>query len=92
MKFKKRAQRLEDKNVSIHKFEERLAKCRDNLRSKMFEFQRAKKEFKNMASESRVAMKAKVDDLKNSVRTARDDLRQLFKDMKIEYKQAKTAA
>ena len=43
-----------------------------------------------MASESKAAMKAKVDELKNSVRTAKDDLRQLFRDMKIEYKQAKT--
>ena len=85
-------QRLEKRNVNINKFEDRLTKCRDNLRSKMFEFQRAKKEFKNMASESKAAMKARVDELKNSVRTARDDLRQLFRDMKIEYKQAKTAA
>jgi len=92
MRFKKRAQRLENRNVNIHKFEDRLAKCRDNLRSKMFEFHRAKKEFKNMARESKVAMKMKVNELKNSVRTARDDLQQLFRDMKIEYKQAKLSA
>ena len=92
MRFKKRAQRLENRNVNIHKFEDRLAKCRDNLRSKMFEFHRAKKEFKNMARESKVAMKMKVNELKNSVRTARDDLQQLFRDMKIEYKQAKLTA
>ena len=92
MRFRKKAQRLERRNVSIHKFEDRLAKCRDNLRSKMFEFQKAKKEVKNMASESKAAMKAKIDELKNYVRTARDDLRQLFRDMKIEYKQAKLSA
>ena len=92
MRFRKKAQRLERRNVSIHKFEDRLAKCRDNLRSKMFEFQKAKKEFKNMASESKAAMKMKVNDLKNSVKSARNDLRQLFKEMKIEYKQAKLSA
>ena len=37
-------------------------------------------------------MKMKVNDLKNSVKSARDDLRQLFRDMKIEYKQAKLSA
>ena len=57
MRFKKKAQRLEKRNVNIHKFEDRLAQCRDNLRSKMFEFQKAKKDFKNMASESKAAMK-----------------------------------
>ena len=45
-----------------------------------------------MARESKVAMKMKVNELKNSVRTARDDLQQLFRDMKIEYKQAKLSA
>ena len=92
MRFKKKAQRLEKRNVNIHKFEDRLAQCRENLRSKMFEFQRAKKDFKNMASESKAAMKVKVNELKNSIRTAKDDLRQLFRDMKIEYKHAKFSA
>ena len=92
MRFKKRAKRLELRNVNIHKFEDRLTKYRDNLRSKMFEFQSAKKEFKNMARESKAAMKSKINELKNSVKSARDELRQLFKDMKLEYNQSKLSA
>ena len=92
MQFKKKAQRLEKRNVKIHKFEDRLAKCRDNLRSKMFEFQKAKKELRNMANDSREAMKSKINELRDSVKRARNDMRQLFKDMKIEYKHAKLSA
>ena len=92
MQFKKKAQRLEKRNVQIHKFEDRLAKCRDNLRLKMFEFQKAKKELRNMANDSKEAMKSKINDLRDSVKRARNDMRQLFKDMKIEYKHAKLSA
>jgi stearoyl-CoA desaturase (delta-9 desaturase) len=92
MRFKKRAQRLERRNVNIHKFEDRLKKYRENLRSKMFEIQRAKKELKKMAKDSKLAMKSKIIELKNSVKSVKSDLRQLFKDMKIEYKRAKLAA
>ena len=92
MRFKKRAQRLERRNVNIHKFEDRLKKYRENLRSKMFEIQRAKKELKKMAKDSKLAMKSKIIELKNSVKSVKSDLRQLFKDMKLEYKRAKLAA
>ena len=45
-----------------------------------------------MASESKLAMKVKIIELKNSVKSVRNDLRQLFRDMKIEYKHAKFSA
>ena len=92
MRFKKRAQILERRNVNIHKFEDRLKKYREKLRSKMFEIQRAKKELKKMAKDSKLAMKSKIIELKNSVKSVKSDLRQLFKDMKLEYKRAKLAA
>ena len=60
MQFNNKAQRLEKRNVHIHKFEDRLAKCRDNLRSKMFEFQKAKKELRNMANDSKEAMNQRL--------------------------------
>ena len=92
MRFKKRADRLQRRNVNIHRFEDRLTKCKENLRAKMYEVQKAKREIKKMAKDSKVAMKNKISELKNSIKIAKNDLRQLFKEMNAEYKQAKTAA
>ena len=92
MRFKKRAYRLQQRNVNIHRFEDRLTKCKENLRAKMYEVQKAKKEIKKMAKDSKIAMKNKISELKNSIKIAKNDLRQLFKEMNAEYKQAKTAA
>ena len=92
MRFKKRAYRLQQRNVNIHKFEDRLSKCKENLRAKMYEVQKAKKEIKKMAKDSKIAMKNKISELKDSIKMAKNDLRQLFKEMNAEYKQAKTAA
>ena len=92
MRFKKRADRLQQRNVNIHIFEDRLTKCKENLRAKMYEVQKAKREIKKMAKESKIAMKNKISELKDSIKIAKNDLRQLFKEMNTEYKQAKTAA
>ena len=92
MRFKKRADRLQRRNVNIHRFEDRLTKCKENLRAKMYEVQKAKREIKKMAKDSKIAMKNKISELKNSIKIAKNDLRQLFKEMNAEYKQAKTAA
>ena len=92
MRFKKRAYRLQQRNVNIHRFEDRLTKCKENLRAKMYEVQKAKREIKKMAKDSKIAMKNKISELKNSIKIAKNDLRQLFKEMNAEYKQAKTAA
>ena len=92
MRFKKRADRLRRRNVNIHRFEDRLTKCKENLRAKMYEVQKAKREIKKMAKDSKIAMKNKISELKNSIKIAKNDLRQLFKEMNAEYKQAKTAA
>ena len=92
MRFKKRADRLQRRNVNIHIFEDRLTKCKENLRAKMYEVQKAKREIKKMAKDSKIAMKNKISELKNSIKLAKNDLRQLFKEMNAEYKQAKTAA
>ena len=92
MRFKKRADRLQRRNVNIHRFEDRLTKCKENLRAKMYEIQKAKRDIKKMAKESKIAMKNKISELKDSIKMAKDDLRQLFKEMNAEYKQAKTTA
>ena len=92
MRFKKRAYRLQQRNVNIHKFEDRLSKCKENLRAKMYEVQKAKREIKKMAKDSKIAMKNKISELKDSIKMAKNDLRQLFKEMNAEYKQAKTTA
>ena len=92
MRFKKRADRLQLRNVNIHRFEDRLTKCRENLRAKMYEIQKAKRDIKKMAKDSKIAMKNKISELKDSIKMAKDDLRQLFKEMNAEYKQAKTTA
>lgn len=92
MRFKKRADRLQQRNVNIHRFEDRLAKCKENLRAKMYEVQKAKREIKKMAKDSKIAMKNKISELKDSIKMAKSDLRQLFKEMNAEYKQAKTTA
>ena len=92
MRFKKRADRLQQRNVNIHIFEDRLTKCKENLRAKMYEVQKAKREIKKMAKESKIAMKNKISELKDSIKIAKNDLRQLFKEMNTEYKQAKTTA
>ena len=92
MRFKKRADRLQRRNVNIHRFEDRLTKCKENLRVKMYEVQKAKREIKKMAKDSKIAMKNKISELKESIKIAKNDLRQLFKEMNAEYKQAKTAA
>ena len=92
MRFKKRADRLQRRNVNIHRFEDRLTKCKENLRAKMYEVQKAKREIKKMAKDSKIAMKNKISELKDSIKMAKNDLRQLFKEMNAEYKQAKTAA
>ena len=92
MRFKKRAYRLQQRNVNIHRFEDRLTKCKENLRAKMYEVQKAKKEIKKMAKDSKIAMKNKISELKDSIKIAKNDLRQLFKEMNAGYKQAKTAA
>ena len=92
MRFKKRADRLQQRNVNIHRFEDRLTKCKENLRAKMYEVQKAKREIKKMAKDSKIAMKNKISELKDSIKIAKNDLRQLFKEMNAEYKQAKTAA
>ena len=92
MRFKKRADRLQRRNVNIHRFEDRLTKCKENLRAKMYEVQKAKREIKKMAKESKIAMKNKISELKDSIKIVKNDLRQLFKEMNAEYKQAKTAA
>ena len=92
MRFKKRADRLQRRNVNIHRFEDRLTKYKENLRAKMYEVQKAKREIKKMAKDSKIAMKNKISELKNSIKIAKNDLRQLFKEMNAEYKQAKTAA
>ena len=92
MRFKKRADRLQQRNVNIHRFEDRLTKCRENLRAKMYEVQKAKREIKKMAKDSKIAMKNKISELKDSIKIAKNDLRQLFKEMNTEYKQAKTVA
>ena len=92
MRFKKRADRLQRRNVNIHRFEDRLTKYKENLRAKMYEVQKAKREIKKMAKDSKISMKNKISELKNSIKIAKNDLRQLFKEMNAEYKQAKTAA
>ena len=92
MRFKKRADRLQRRNVNIHMFEDRLTKCKENLRAKMYEIQKAKRDIKKMAKDSKIAMKNKISELKDSIKMAKDDLRQLFKEMNAEYKQAKTTA
>ena len=92
MRFKKRADRLQRRNVNIHRFEDRLTKCKENLRAKMYEVQKAKREIKKMAKDSKIAMKNKISELKDSIKMAKNDLRQLFKEMNAEYKQAKTIA
>ena len=92
MRFKKRADRLQRRNVSIHRFEDRLTRCKENLRAKMYEIQKAKQEIKKLAEDSKIAMKSKISELKGSIKIAKNDLRQLFKEMNAEYKQAKTAA
>ena len=92
MRFKKRADRLQRRNVNIHRFEDRLTKCKENLRAKMYEIQKAKRDIKKMAKDSKIAMKNKISELKDSIKIAKDDLRQLFKEMNAEYKQAKTTA
>ena len=92
MRFKKRADRLQRRNVNIHRFEDRLTKCKENLRAKMYEIQKAKRDIKKMAKESKIAMKNKISELKDSIKMAKYDLRQLFKEMNAEYKQAKTTA
>ena len=92
MRFKKRADRLQRRNVNIHRFEDRLTKCKENLRAKMYEVQKAKREIKKMAKDSKIAMKNKISELKDSIKIAKNDLRQLFKEMNAEYKQAKTIA
>ena len=92
MRFKKRAYRLQQRNVNIHRFEDRLTKCKENLRAKMYEVQKAKRDIKKMAKDSKIAMKNKISELKDSIKMAKNDLRQLFKEMNAEYKQAKTAA
>ena len=92
MRFKKRADRLQRRNVNIHRFEDRLTGCKENLRTKMYEIQKAKQEIKKLAKGSKTAMKSKISELKDSIKMAKNDLRQLFKEMNAEYKQAKTAA
>ena len=92
MRFKKRADRLQRRNVNIHRFEDRLTRCKENLRAKMYEIQKAKQEIKKLAEDSKIAMKSKIRELKGSIKIAKNDLRQLFKEMNAEYKQAKTAA
>ena len=92
MRFKKRADRLQQRNVNIHRFEDRLSKCKENLRAKMYEVQKAKREIRKMAKDSKIAMKNKISELKDSIKIAKRDLRQLFKEMNAEYKQAKTVA
>ena len=92
MRFKKRAYRLQQRNVNIHRFEDRLTKCKENLRAKMYEVQKAKRDIKKMAKDSKIAMKNRISELKDSIKMAKNDLRQLFKEMNAEYKQAKTAA
>ena len=92
MRFKKRADRLQQRNVNIHRFEDRLTRCKENLRAKMYEIQKAKQEIKKLAEDSKIAMKSKISELKGSIKIAKNDLRQLFKEMNAEYKQAKTAA
>ena len=92
MRFKKRADRLQRRNVNIHRFEDRLTGCKENLRAKMYEIQKAKQEIKKLAKGSKTAMKSKISELKDSIKMAKNDLRQLFKEMNAEYKQAKTAA
>ena len=92
MRFKKRADRLQRRNVNIHRFEDRLTRCKENLRAKMYEIQKAKQEIKKLAEDSKIAMKSKISELKGSIKIAKNDLRQLFKEMNAEYKQAKTAA
>jgi len=91
MRFKKRADRLQRRNVNIHRFEDRLTGCKENLRTKMYEIQKAKQEIKKLAKGSKTAMKSKISELKDSIKMAKNDLRQLFKEMNAEYKQAKTA-
>ena len=92
MRFKKRADRLQRRNVNIHRFEDRLTRCKENLRAKMYEIQKAKQEIKKLAEDSKISMKSKIRELKGSIKIAKNDLRQLFKEMNAEYKQAKTAA
>ena len=92
MRFKKRADRLQRRNVNIHRFEDRLTRCKENLRAKMYEIQKAKQEIKKLAEDSKIAMKSNISELKGSIKIAKNDLRQLFKEMNAEYKQAKTAA
>ena len=58
----------------------------------MYEVQKAKREIRKMAKDSKIAMKNKISELKDSIKIAKNDLRQLFKEMNAEYKQAKTAA
>lgn len=92
MRFKKLADRLQRRNVNIHRFEDRLTNCKENLRAKMYEIQKAKRDLKKMAKDSKIAMKNKISELKDSIKMAKDDLLQLFKEMNAEYKQAKTTA
>ena len=89
MKFKKSAKRLEKRNISVHKFENRLRYCRNQLKSYLYDLQRTKKQLKNKAKKSNQALKQKITELKTSCRTVKDDLRELFKEMKFEYRKAK---
>ena len=58
----------------------------------MYEIQKAKQELKKKAVESKLAVKSKIEKLKISAKSTRNDLRQLFKDMKYEYRHTKMVA
>ena len=89
MKFKKSAGKLKSKNINTNNFESRLYSYRDKLRSCLYDLHRAKKELSRKASDSKIAVKKTIIEIKRSTKKIRRDLTQLFKEMKSEYKGVK---
>ena len=86
MKFKKSVNKLAMKNIDVQDYESRISRCRDKMRSCLFEIHKSKKELKSSLSASKEAINTKISEMRESYNSIKAELRLLFKEMELQYK------
>jgi stearoyl-CoA desaturase (delta-9 desaturase) len=91
MKFKKSVTKLASKNIDVADYKSRISKCRDKMRSCLFEIHKSKKELKDSLNASKEAINSKISEMRAAYNSIKAELRLLFKEMESQYKSTSRA-
>jgi uncharacterized coiled-coil DUF342 family protein len=83
--------KLASKNIDVADYKSRISKCRDKMRSCLFEIHKSKKELKDSLNASKEAINSKISEMRAAYNSIKAELRLLFKEMESQYKSTSRA-